>query len=82
MAAERQEGQRRPEALADEPRVAEHVGITREVEPEAALELDDEAHRLAEIDRCLGAWDLRAAWSGYGRVWFIRPMHFGKGWCP
>ena len=43
----------RPVPLADEPHVAEHVGVAGEVEPEAVLELDDEADRLAEVERRL-----------------------------
>ena len=55
VAADRQEGERRPVPLADQAHVAEHVRVAGEVEPEAVLELDDEADRLAEVERRLGA---------------------------
>ena len=41
--------------LADEAHVAEQVGVAGEVEPVAVLELDDEADRVAEIERRLAA---------------------------
>ncbi len=48
--ADRQERNVEPAQLGYERHVAEHVGVTREVDREAVLELDDQAACLAAVD--------------------------------
>src|ERR1700730_9088103 len=47
--ANREEPALRMVQLADQGHVAEHVRVPREVDLEAVLELDDEAHRLTAV---------------------------------
>ena len=55
VAADRQERDVGPVQLADQPHVAEHVGVAGVIEAEAVLDLDHEAGRLAEVERRLAA---------------------------